>query len=208
MSFTGPAVTLSGLCKIILPARTLYLCDSGMVRWGAETYLADDYEFGGIGGFALQADGVGEIAPGGTISFVPVSGVAAATLSHPSYQGSKIKIWVAEVSDATGLVVGTPTMLFDGLLRLTTIRSNRASRRVEMEFSSTADRLLQRNRGNVCSDRFHQSIWPGELGMANATGAPTTRAFGIDAPARGTVSGSGGGGSASRVDEQRRVFFA
>jgi hypothetical protein len=207
MSFTNPSVTLSGLCKIILPARTLYICDSGMVMWGSETYLDQDSEFGGIGGFALQADGVGEIAPGGMISFVPVSGVAATTLSSPSYQGSKIKIWVAEVSDATGLVVGTPQLLFDGLLRMTTIRSNRASRRVELEFSSTADRLLQRNRGNVCSDRFHQSIWPGEEGMANATGAATTRAFGIDAPARGTVIGGGSSGG-SRIDEQRRVFFA
>ena len=206
--FNGDIITVAGIGKITLPARTLFLCDGGMVRWGSEVYLDEDSEFGSIGSFGLLGDSVGDLAPGGSIGFIPVDGVAAATLSNPAYQHSRIQIWLADVNWHTGFVIGAPAVLFDGLLRNTAIKSARGTRRVEMDFVSRADRLFRNNQGNVCSDRFHQSIWAGELGFVNATGVPTTRAFGIAGPPRGTFNaGSGGqsGGLRDTLDRSVRL---
>lgn len=202
--FNGDIVTIAGLVKITLPARTLFLCDGGMVRWGSEVYLDEDSEFGNIGSFGLLGDSVGDLAPGGSIGFIPVNGVAAAALSNPAFQNSRIQVWLADVNQGTGFVIGTPAPLFDGLLRNTAIKSGRGTRRVEMELVSRADRLFRNNQGNVASDRFHQSVWPGELGFVNATGVPTTRAFGIDGPPRGAVN-AGSSGSGSREGLNRAV---
>jgi hypothetical protein len=195
--FTSETITIAGLAKITLPGRTLLLCDGGMVRWGGETYFSEDVEFGTIGAFGLQPDGLGGLAPGGQLTFIPASGAAAAALANPAFQNSRMQFWLAEMVRQTGFVVGSPVSLFDGLLKTATIRSARGTRRVEIPFVSRADRLFRNNQGNVCSDSFHQSVWPGELGLVNATGVPTTRAFGIEGPPRSsaTYGVTGGGGA-------------
>lgn len=205
MSLGDPIITLAGLAKIELPARTLFLCDGGQVKWAAETYTGDDSEFGVIGGITGLRESVGDMAPGGQISFLPKTASAASALSQPLYQNSRIRFWLAEIDRITGTVAGTPDLIFDGLLDSTTLRVGMGTRVLDMTFISRAEKLFSVNEGNVCSSRWHGTIWAGELGFDNATDAQTTIAWGIESPPRGTVSsggfggGGGGGGFGNNV---------
>ncbi|HYI43724.1 MAG TPA: hypothetical protein VD768_08900, partial [Sphingomicrobium sp.] len=128
--------------------------------------------------------------------FLPASTAAAAALSQPSFQGSPIRVWLAEVDPAAGTVIGTPELLLDGELDTTELRLSRGQRKLDIGYISVAERLFQVNEGNVLSPRFHKSVWPGETGLDNATGVGLSVAWGVQSPPRGySYSGSGGGGS-------------
>jgi hypothetical protein len=189
MAFTGDAITIAGLVKIELPIRTLYLSDGGQVKWGAETYQESDADFGSIYAFEPQREGFGDMAPGSVLTFVPADGAAAATLSQPTYQNSRMRLWLAEV-DATGNVTGTPELIEDMLLDSTVLRVNRGERILDLGMISRAEKLFLANEGNGCTARFHKSVWPGELGLDNANGAQVTVAWGVESPPRGSVSGA------------------
>ncbi len=194
MSFTGNTITIAGLIKIDLPGKTLRICDGGQVIWGTETYLGEDAEFGSIDSVQPVRDALGDSAPGGQISFIPKSDTAAATLNQAGFQGSRMRFYQAEVDQNTGVVIGTPEFLFDGILDVTTLHSGLKSRVLDMAFISRADRLFLVNEGNSLSPRFHSTLFPGEIGFDNATGASLTVAWGIDSPPRGSVSSSGSAG--------------
>lgn len=185
--FSAMVITLAGLAKIELPARTLYLCDGGMVQWGSETYHGDDSEFGVIAAIDGLRDATSDQAPGGRLTFLPASAAAAATLSSPGYQNSRIRFYLAEVDQATGQVIGTPDLVFDGLLDATVLRIADRRRELDMDFIARAERLFSQNEGNMLTSRFHESIWPGEFGFANATDAQISVAWGIEAPPRGAA---------------------
>ena len=112
--------------------------------------------------------------------------------------------WLAEVDRATGLLVGTPTLLFTGMVDFMRLAVGKGSRRVDVEFVATAERLFLVREGNVLSPRFHQDAWPGEKGFNHCTGNGIQVPWGVNGPPRGAVliggssfptSGGGGGGS-------------
>jgi hypothetical protein len=192
--FDAPILTITGLAEITLPTQTIRLCDGAFVYWGANKFESSDPDFGSIESVDSIEERVGDEAPGGRLTFLPVSTAAAATLSQPTFQGSPMKFWLARVNETTGLLDGTPELVFDGELDTTTLRVGRSTRALDMEFISVAERLFNVNEGNVLSPRFHKSVWAGELGLDNAHGVGTTVAWGVEGPPRGvTVVGSGGG---------------
>jgi hypothetical protein len=197
MALSDAKIMLAGLAEIVLPSKTLRLCDGGFIYWDGDKYQSSDDEFGTIESVDAVEERSGDEAPAGSLTFLPASTSAAATLSQPTFQGSPMRFWMAEVNEATGEVVGTPELLFDGELDTTTLRLSRGSRLLEMGFISVAERLFRVNEGNVLSTRFHQSIWAGELGFDNATGISTTVAWGVAGPPRGSTAPSGGGGGFS-----------
>jgi hypothetical protein len=195
--FDAPKLIITGLAEFNLPAKDIRLCDGGFVYFGANKFTSADEDFGSIEAIDAIDERAGDEAPGGSLTFLPTSTAAAATLSDPSFQGSRIRFWLARVDEATGLMDGTPDLVFDGLLDTTSLRVGRGTRALDMEFISTAERLFQINEGNVLSPRFHKSVWAGELGFDNATGVGITVAWGVPGPPRGSVSvrsGGGGGG--------------
>jgi hypothetical protein len=187
-------VTLAGLLKIELRGgATIRLCDGGFVKWGAETYSAADDTFGTIGAMGTISEGVGDEIPAISLTFLPKSSAAAASLSQPGWQNSRASLWIAEVNTATGEVVGTPELSFDGQTDGTELILDRGSRELEMELVSTAERLFQINEGNTLSPRFHKVIWPGELGEDNAIGLGVGIAWGTASPNSTAIGGGGGG---------------
>jgi hypothetical protein len=197
MSFDLDKQLLVGLAKIELPAYTMRLCDGGFVYFNAEKYTSADASFGSIASLDAFEEQSGDEAPGGKLTFLPKDTAAAATLSQPTYQGSRIRFWLARVVEATGIIAESE-LVADMELDTTTLRVGRSSRILEMEFISTAERLFNISDGNVLSPRFHKSVWAGELGLDNATGIPLTVAWGVKGPPRGTAasgSSAGGGGS-------------
>lgn len=197
MAFTGDVITVVGLAKFELPGHTILQGDGGVVTWGADTYTAEDASFGVISTIEEADEAMGDEAPGGKLTFLPKDSAAAATLSSPTYQNSRMRFWFAEVNRATGAVTGTPTLVGDMRLDTTTLRFPKSGRALDIEFITSAERLMNVEDGNVLSPRFHKKVWPGELGLDNATGVELTKAFGVEGPPRGSVnvgSSSGGGG--------------
>lgn len=192
MPFDAPKVMLGGLVKIELPGKTLRLCDGGFIYFNAEKYESADEDFGTIEAVDALEEMVGDEAPSGRLTFLPASDAAAADLSDPTYQGSRMRFWIVEVDEATG-TVSDSELAGDMELDTTVLRANLGERRLDMSYDSSAKRLFMINEGNVLSPSFHKRIWPGELGLDNATGVPTTVAWRSKAPPRGSVmSGSGG----------------
>jgi hypothetical protein len=198
VAFETQITTIVGLVEIELPSRTLRLCDGGFVYKGGDKFTSADEEFGAIESVDTLSEGMGDEAPAGRFTFLPASTAAAATISQPSFQNSPIRVWQAEVNEATGTIVGTPELLLDALLDTTELSVSRGKRALDIGYISTSERLFSINEGNVLSPRFHKSIWPGETGLDNATGVSLGVAWGVSAPPRGyNYSGSGGAGTGS-----------
>ena len=196
MALTDTFYTLAGLCEIELPSRTIRLCDGGLVNWvGRGLFQAEDSEFGTIGDVQAISENVGDEAPMGQMTMLPPSIVSSAALFQPNAQRSPMRFWFAEISPASGLIVGTPELQFSGFIDTVTVRQSRERRVVEITFISEAERLFWTKEGNVLSPRFHKSVWAGELGLDFATGAQIAVPWGVSGPARGTVGVSSSGSS-------------
>lgn len=205
MPLADRIITLSGLCEIVLPARTIRLCDGGFINWPAVgQFSPSDSEFGTVESIEAITEAVSDEAPSGKMTMLPPSIVAASTLFQANAQGSAMRFWLAEVSQATGLVVGTPELIFSGLLDTLTVHIGRDRRVVDIEFMSEAERLFWTKEGNVLSQRFHKTAYPSELGFTHATGVPSLVAWGVPGPGRGTTSG--GGTSGGGLDRFLSVF--
>jgi hypothetical protein len=194
VAFNGNTLTISGLIKLELPTGDVRLCDGGFVRFNSELYEADHPDFGSFQTIGDFREGFGEELPIWQMTLFPKSTAASVTLSQASFQGSRMRIWLAEVDSAAGLVVGTPELCGDFTLDSTVLRFLAGERSLLVSVVSRAERLLLTNEGNVCSSRFHQSIWPGEMGFDNATGQNLAVAWGIEGAPRGTIGQSYNGG--------------
>lgn len=193
-------IGLTGLCKIELPDATVRLSDGGFIVWGTDTFTSKDATFGTIASVDALEEGVDAEVPALDLVMFPASTAAAADLSQPGFQRSRVTFWLAEYDRETGLLDGDPDMLFDGQIDQTTLSGGRESRELAMTIVSTAERLFERNIGNSLSSSFHKSIWPGETGHDNATGLGKPVAWGVEAPpstSSGYYGGGGGGGYAS-----------
>lgn len=187
-------VLLAGLMKIELPIRAVLLCDGGFVRWGDDTFEVEDPDFGVLVGFEALTEGVGDEAPAGVLSLATPSTAAAAILSRPGYQGSRVRLWVAEIDEATGAIIGEPDLMIDWQIDSTRLRVARGTRTLEIACVTRGQRLMLVNDGNTLSPAFHRSIHPNEAGLDNATGLTVDVAWGAASAPRG-VSSSGGGGA-------------
>lgn len=184
-------ITLAAYLKLELPNGTVRLVDGGTLTVGGETYFARNGTLGVPGQFEAVSEGVGDETPAGTIIFNPPDEVASATLIAPANQNARLRIWVAEIYDATGVVKGMPMQLVDWLLDVPSLRFEGGRRSVEYLFVGSGERLFQIDRGNSLSSAFHEAVHPGELGLRNATGLETSTPWGAPSPPRG-IAGYGG----------------
>lgn len=195
MALDDQVLLLAGLIEIELPLRTVRLCDGGFVDWPAKgLFTSSDEDYGTIESVESVSESVSDDAPGGRVTLLPVSTAEAADLFQSSAQGAPIRFWLAEVNRATGILVGTPELLFDGMIDTMTLRIARGARAVDIEFIASAERLFFVKEGNVLSSRFHRLAWPDELGFDFCTGSGVSVPWGVDGP-----SGSGGGSGMAAV---------
>lgn len=181
MAFTGRILHLVSLMKIELPERTVMMCDGGFIYWGSDLFDCMDEDFGTIGSAEAFEEKTGDEAPGGKLTFLPPSSAAAASLSNPAYQSARMRFWLGEYDPMTGRVVGTPDQTADLAIDTVTLKIGKGTRQADIEFESAARRLFMVMRGQALNDRYHQSCYPGELGMANATGMPRSTPWGAEA---------------------------
>lgn len=191
-------VLLVGLMEIDLrDGRSIHLCDGGFLTFDGDVYESSDAEFGVIGAMETFSEGQDNVVPAFRLTFLPASTAAAADISAPGMQRSPARFWIAELDPSSGTIIGTPDLMFDGMIDSTTLRIGRAKRELDIDFVSNAERLFAVNEGNTLSARAHKAVFPGELGEDNATGIGVQVAWGTEAApgaAQGGYYGAGYGG--------------
>lgn len=191
MSFAGDFIHLIGFCKIELPGRTLRMCDGGFCYFGGEKYTSEDDIFGSIAAVDEFEAALGDSAEDAKIVFMPKAQALASEISSPAFQNSRARFWMGTIG-SDGKTVIASEQLLDALVDFTTLRLRQSGRELEMSFIGRPEKLFLRQEGNTLDPRFHKSVWPGERGLDNATGARITVAWGVGA-ARGVATGSATG---------------
>ncbi len=173
-------VALTGLLVMELPDHTVRLCDGGFFAWGADVFLSEDDTFGTVQSLDVLSEGIGDQIPALQMTLIPATVATAAELSQPGFQKSKVRFYIAEYAPATGLLVGTPELQFDGQVDQTKLVFGKGTRVLDMGIVSAAERLFMRNDGNSLNPSWHKSVWPGELGHDEATGLTVAVTWGTE----------------------------
>jgi hypothetical protein len=203
MSLTDRIVLIVGLCEIVMPDRTILLTDGGFLDWPAKgLFTAKDVDFGAIESLEYSGEEVSDEAPGGRLTLLPPGVAAAGDLFRSDVQGSPLRFWLAVADRDTGLIVGDPELLFDGLIDTVSLRVSREGRFVDVEFMANAERLFFVREGNVLTSRFHNLAWPGEKGLDHTTGSSIQTPWGVPDPGRGSFLG----GLVGRIRDARRGY--
>lgn len=184
---------LAGFLKWEAGDETVRLCDGGTLTFDSESYTSRHSIFGAIAGFMPINEGVGDEAPAGTLTFSPAPDADPYVINSPLLQGTRLRMWIAEIDRGSGLIIGTPDQMLDSIVDVTRLKLGRGSVALDADIVSRAERLFLVNEGNVLSGEYHRRIYAGETGLDNAIGVPTTVAWGVAGAPRGTISPIGGG---------------
>lgn len=179
-----PSVLLFGALRIALPTYTIRLLDgSGTLQIGGETYVGCDEVFGTIAELSELSEEIGDQAPEITIKLFPPNVSAAATLASPDMQGCSVQLLVGAVNMTTGAVIGTPEVVFLGEIDVPTVEIDAQGERiVSFTVVSVFERLFEVEEGQRAQNAWHQSIWPGELGLEHMTGTDVNLYWGAKPP--------------------------
>jgi hypothetical protein len=199
-ALSADVVTIFGALRIELPGTTLRLLDGSAEidlpeDGGTETYTGEDADYGTWESFDEFSDGSGDEAPGMSLTLLPNSDEAAATLSDPLVQGSVVVVSLAAREDSTGLLIGEPYPLLIGEIDVP-VHKMGATLGVEYEVVGGMERLFFNDEGIRLSQAFHEQVWPGELGFVHVTGVTENDYWGVvGKQGSGVIQGGGGGGN-------------
>lgn len=178
-----PVVTLFGCIELVLPHATVRLIDgSGFVAFGGRTFEALDPVYGTIESIDTFSDGVDDEDPTLSVTMLPPSNTGAAMLADPTAQGGQISLWVGVLNPITGLPIADPTLRFLGEIDTPTLVVDRNTRKLKLEVVSVFERFFSDDEGVRLTDAWHQSIWPGETGLAGVTTVQRKLPWGGTAP--------------------------
>ena len=163
------------LIRLDMPGGAICLTDGGFVVFdagegeGAETYLGRHPNYGVLDSVPSIQDGDGVHTQRLDVGILPASDVAVAALSSPSTQGVRIQWWEGAVDWATGGLIGAPELKFDGELDKARLRSGETWA-LTLACGTQAERQLEPNTDWRLNHAFHQTCWPGELGLIYVDG--------------------------------------
>lgn len=182
-----PVVLMFCAVQIELPGYTLRLVDgagrvSFMVGDAAATFLGRDPTYGALGGISEVVDGVASEAPAVTLTLLPKTNSAMAAIAAPAAQRSRVMIWVGDVDQVTGVVIGEPELWFIGETNVATQGVGQNSRALSVTVNSALSRFLAPDEGARLNNGFHQRCFPGELGLQYIANVDRTIPWGSDAP--------------------------
>ncbi|MBB3035373.1 hypothetical protein [Alteriqipengyuania lutimaris] len=193
MGATDATVWVTHLMKFEAPDGDVLLSDGGPVSFGGELYLPEHAVFGTIFEPGEYEEGFGDEATGTTIRFAPNPEADVADWWRADLKDCRLRIWQAGL--AADMHTAVDAEQLSDLIVDAPERDRSGGRDIlVLEMMARDERFFLRQEGNVCSDRTHQSFWPGELGFINCIDQATYVAWGTDEPARGTTYGGGGGG--------------
>ncbi len=198
MAATDIAITLAAVIEWQAPGGDVLLADGGLVKFdpgsGELSFAAEDSRFGTIAALDAFETGVGDVAEAGAVSFAPPAGVATSQWWRTDLENTRFRLWLGEIDPADGVTLTEAEVIADWLVD--TPRRDQAGGQdiLAVDFMTRQTKLFEMRQGNVCSDAFHRSIWPGERAFENCSEAQQFFAWGADAPPAGrNPSGAGGG---------------
>ena len=212
-----PAATWVAAIEILFPGFSLRLLDgAGQLQLLGNTFVGADATYGALHSIDAFSDGVGDDAPTIKVTLLPPSNISMATLAAAASQGSQVSLWVGLINPITGLLVSDPDLRFIGQTDVPTIQVDKNSKTLEITCISSFEQFFRDDEGVRLSDAWHQSIWPGELGLQFVSGVQIALPWGTDAPrptlvtditatssaltnTAGTVLGGGGGSLSSSI---------
>lgn len=170
------------------------ICNGGFVVFGGDTYLSEDPVFGSLVTAEALSDGSGDQVTAVQLMLKPASDISIPTLAQPNNAKSRVRAWLGESDAATGAIVGTPRLEFDGLVERMSVRVGRGARSLVIDAAARPIKLLDFFAGQAMSSAYHKRVWPGETGEDARTGLGIPVAWGAPSPPRGSVTGGGSGG--------------
>lgn len=201
-----PAPLLFGALKIELPGYTIRLLDgSAVLQIGSEIYVGRDELFGTLGGISDLSEEIGDEAPEVTVTLMPPDVSATAVLTNSNMQGAVAQIMIGAVEPLSGSVIGAPEILFLGEIDVPKIEiAEDGTRTVEFTIVSVFERLFETEEGQRASNGWHQSIWPGELGLDFMTGTDVNLYWGVKPP-KGQAAKKGLAAMGAIIANQQRL---
>ncbi len=169
-----------GAVSIDLPAYSLNLLDgAGATSFGGRAFVGCDDTFGTISEVEDLTDGLGDSAPAFSLTLLPSNDAAAAALAAPDMQGAPVYVWFGAIDHLTGLPVPDPHLAFIGEVDVPTLVSDEHSRQLDYEIVSVFERLFEDDESARLSPGWHQSIFPGQLGLQHVTGVDQPVYWGV-----------------------------
>lgn len=176
----GAHVLLFTAVEAVLPGATLRLLDgAGTVTFAGRTFVGQDPDLGVLASVEPVSDG-GEEAPSLRIALLPPTNAAAATLALPQAQGGSVLVWIGVADPTTGGVIGDPELVFAGEIDVPVLEVGHGTRLLTLDCVSIFDRFFEDREGVRLTNAFHQSVWPGELGLEFVTGVKRQMPWGSD----------------------------
>lgn len=182
MAVTDAAIMLVAFLKWEAPDGDVRLCDGGFITYDSEDYAAEDSVFGSVKEWEPVDAAFGDAAEGGTLTLAPHPDAALADWWRDDLENTRLRIWLGE-TDSDLKTVSTAEQLADLLVdQVTRVQGKDGEDLLQIELMGRSERLFVQSEGNVCSDRFHQSVWSGELGFLNCHDGPQYFAWGTESP--------------------------
>jgi hypothetical protein len=179
----APVATWFAALEILYPTFALRLLDgAGVLTLFGNTYLGIDPTYGALQGIDKFSDGAADTSPVLKIVLLPPTNTAMAALAEATAQGAQVSLWVGIVNPTTGLPVSDPDLRFIGSVDVPTITIDKGVKTLELICVSAFEQFFRDDEGVRLCDSWHQSIWPGELGLQWVTAVQIAMPWGSDAP--------------------------
>lgn len=155
------------------------------------TFTGEDPTFGTLGTISGVNESIATEAPHLSITLLPPTATAVGQLNQPLYQGAPVKIWFGLVNELDGSVIGVPELLFSGQLDTAKTTAQTHTRMVELDVSSVFERMFLASEGDRLTDRWHQTIRPGETGLSLNNAALVDPMWGAETAKTSSISQAG-----------------
>lgn len=187
--------------RLALPGKTLRLTSGGTVRFtpsdeeSEATFDPEDLEYGVLSSVGTIEDGEVDAAVAPDLGFQVYQDDALEAMTAAEAQGSEWTLYWGAVDPETGAVVGQPVEWFTGRLNVSALAFDESSRNLTISTYTEEQFQLQHDAAQRLSNAFHQSVWPGELGLSHVTAVLRKIYWRMTEPRRSLRTGGGGGGS-------------
>lgn len=200
MAATDAVVTFAGFVKFYAPDGDVLLCEGGFLDFNSERYESWHEVFGTISGLGELEASFGDATQDGELVFAPNPDAATTDWWRFDLAGCRVRLWLGEV-DADNVTVTTAEQVDDLLVDTIERVQDEGGDRLSLGMMGRAEKLFLINEGNVCSSRFHQTVFAGEEGFDNCTDVRGYVAWGTATPPRSAGGGSIGSGLSTPARE-------